>query len=135
MAEFCHTVNITEELAEKAFEGLCFINLVDFDMNYGHRQDTDGYAAALSRFDAWLGGFLNKLNDEDMLIITADHGCDPADNSTDHTRECVPLIVYGGSKKAQNLGTLSGFYAISEIVCDYLGVDFTPDGDIHGKII
>ena len=114
----------TIEYAKKNFNGLCFVNLVDFDMLYGHRNDVDGYANALSEFDAWLEGFMSLLKDDDLLIITADHGCDPAYTvSTDHSRECVPLIVYGKNVNPQNLGTKQGFCTIAKTVCDYLGAD------------
>ena len=82
-----HGLSVTMELAERDFEGLCFVNLVDFDMLYGHRNDPDGYAAALAEFDAWLPEFLEKLGPEDAVLLTADHGCDPGDASTDHSRE------------------------------------------------
>ncbi len=107
-------------LAEEDFEGFAFVNLVDFDMLYGHRQDRDGYAAALSAFDAWLPGFLEKLQPEDRLIITADHGCDPADDSTDHTREYIPILVYGLPPHA--LGTRKTFCDIGQTVADWFGV-------------
>ena len=96
----------TEKIAERDFNGLCFTNLVDFDMLYGHRQDVDGYAAALTEFDTWLGGFVDRLGEDDALIITADHGCDPGDDSTDHTREYVPFIMYSKKTAPENLGTL-----------------------------
>ena len=90
---------------------------------YGHRNDVDGYAAALSEFDAWLYEFLPKLRDDDLLMITADHGCDPAYTvSTDHSREYVPYIVYGKNIKPVNCGTKDGFGTIGKTVCDYLGV-------------
>ena len=108
------------EIIDKDFNGLCFVNLVDFDMKYGHRQDAIGYAEALNAFDAWLGTALPKLRDDDVLIITADHGCDPTDNSTDHTREYVPFLMYSKSLPAQNLGTVLGFDHISRTVCDLL---------------
>ena len=108
------------ELIKKDFNGLCFVNLVDFDMKYGHRQDANGYAEALNAFDAWLSEALPLLGDEDALIVTADHGCDPTDNSTDHTREYVPFLMYGKSISAKNLGTISGFDYISRTVCDLL---------------
>lgn len=117
-------MEVTEGLLSEDFSGLCFVNLVDFDSSYGHRQDIDGYAAALSEFDTWLGGFLPKLSDGDLLMITADHGCDPGDDSTDHTRECVPLIIYGKGLKGGNLGTFHGFGHIAATVCDVLNVDF-----------
>jgi len=114
-------------ICERDFTGLCFINLVDFDMLYGHRQDIDGYAAALSEFDSWLGGFINKLSDNDVLMITADHGCDPGDESTDHTREYVPLIIYGKDIKPVNLGTRTGFTEIGITAADLLGVKYESD--------
>ncbi len=116
----------TDEIFEKDFKGLCFVNLVDFDMIYGHRQDIDGYAAALSDFDIWLGSFVKKLKDDDMLVITADHGCDPGDDSTDHTREYVPLMVYGNKLQAENHGTKLGFGVISKLISRSLGIDFSP---------
>lgn len=112
----------------KDFEGLCFINLVDFDMLYGHRQDIDGYANAFSQFDDFLPTFISRMKDDDMLIITADHGCDPGDDSTDHSREYVPLLIYGKNVKPVDLGTRSTFADIAATVADYLGVDFPCDG-------
>ena len=115
----------TDELAEHDFSGLAFINLVDFDMLYGHRRDVEGYTNALNEFDVWLGDFLTKLRQDDLLIITADHGCDPAfEKSTDHTREYVPLIVYGKSTTPENLGTIDGFTVISRIISEYLGINW-----------
>lgn len=111
----------TKEIIGKNFNGLCFVNLVDFDMKYGHRQDAIGYAEALNAFDAWLGEALPLLNDDDVLMVTADHGCDPTDNSTDHTREYVPFLMYGKEIKAQNLGTILGFDYISDTVRKLLG--------------
>ncbi len=106
----------------KDFRGLCFVNLVDFDMLWGHRRDTVGYAEGLNAFDRWLGDFLVGMRDGDMLIITADHGCDPSfEKSTDHTREYTPCIVYSPSAKAENHGTVKGFYWISDIVLKALG--------------
>ena len=104
------------ELLNKDFHGLCFVNLVDFDMKYGHRQDAVGYAEALNSFDRWLGATLPSLGDEDVLIVTADHGCDPTDHSTDHTREYVPFFLYGKEIQAQNLGTILGFDHIGNTV-------------------
>ncbi|MCQ2463111.1 MAG: phosphopentomutase, partial [Clostridia bacterium] len=111
------------------FEGLCFINLVDFDMLYGHRQDVDGYAAAYAEFDRFLPEFTEKMKEDDILIITADHGCDPGDESTDHTREYTPLIVYGKKIKPVNLGTRGCFADIAATVTEYLGIDFPCDGE------
>lgn len=110
------------------FNGLCFCNLVDFDMLYGHRNDVDGYANAISEFDSWLETFLPKLHEDDVLIITADHGCDPATESTDHSRECIPLIVYGDKIKSINLGTRSTFADIGKSVCDMLDVKNNLEG-------
>ena len=125
------------EYAGKDFRGLCFVNLVDFDMLYGHRRDIDGYARALTEFDAWLPGFLAKLGEEDLVLITADHGCDPAYTATtDHTREYVPLIALGKAVKPGNLGTLRGFQNIAATVTDLLGVDFeTPGQSFATKIV
>ena len=117
-------MNKTSDYLDKDFNGLCFVNLVDFDMNYGHRRDVDGYASALTEFDIWLSEFMLKLKDEDLLIITADHGCDPAfTKTTDHTREYVPVIVYGKNIKPVNLNTRNGFCDIGKTVCDFLEVD------------
>ena len=127
------------EVALKAlsedFEGLCFINLVDFDMLYGHRQDVDGYAAAFAAFDAWLPDFLAKMGEEDVLFITADHGCDPGDDSTDHSREYVPLLVYGTAVKPRNLGTRTTFADVGATAAEALGVPFVGDGESFWKDI
>lgn len=112
------------EVQKTDFNGLCFANLVDFDMLYGHRQDIDGYAAALTAFDSWLPEFMGGMQAGDVLMITADHGCDPGDNSTDHSRESVPLIIYGKDVKATNLGTVSGFATIGNTAAELLGVAF-----------
>ena len=111
------------------FTGLCFTNLVDFDMKFGHRNDVDGYAAELSRFDKWLGGFLKGMNSDDLLFITADHGCDPSTPSTDHSREYIPLLVYGKRVKPVNLGTLNCFSDIGKTVLDI----FNIENDICGE--
>ena len=117
-------------IADEDFEGLCFTNLVDFDMLYGHRNDVDGYANALTEFDRWLTLFLPKLKEDDILMITADHGCDPGyTRSTDHSREYIPLIVYGRHIKPKNLGTMNGFCSIGKTVLDYLGVN----NDVAGE--
>ena len=116
------------------FNGFCFANLVDFDMLYGHRQDIDGYAVALSAFDAWLPEFISGMSEDDVLMITADHGCDPGDQSTDHTREYVPLIVYGKDIPAVNMGTRLGFASIGKTVCDLLGVEFDADAEYISEV-
>ena len=117
------------------FDGLCFINLVDFDMLYGHRQDINGYAKALTEFDRYLPEITSKMRDDDILVITADHGCDPGDDSTDHTREYTPLIVYGKSVKPINLGTRKTFADIAATLAEYLDVDFKCDGESFLNII
>lgn len=120
-------MDVLLEVQKRDFNGLCFANLVDFDMLFGHRQNIDGYANALSEFDAWLPKFTDNMADGDILMITADHGCDPGDASTDHTREMVPLFIYGKGVKCENLGTVLGFDAIGRTACDLLGVEFDSD--------
>ena len=117
-------MEVTLDIQKRDFEGLCFVNLVDFDMKYGHRNDIVGYASAMTEFDRYLGEFLKNMRADDVLIITADHGCDPSTPSTDHSREYVPMIVCGdGIKAGVDLGTRSTFADISATVLDYLGVD------------
>ncbi len=118
----------TAEMAKRDFEGVCFTNLVDFDMIYGHRNDAAGYTLALNAFDEWLGGFLPLLRPDDLLIITADHGCDPGDVSTDHTREYVPVLVYGPAVTPRPLHTLPTFMDVAATVCAYLGVPYQTEG-------
>lgn len=108
----------TLNLIKNDFNGLAFINLVDFDMKYGHRRDIDGYANAISEFDNWLNSFMSKMNDNDLLIITADHGCDPAYEGTDHTREQVPLLLYSKNITPENLGTIKGYNYISKLILE-----------------
>ena len=113
----------TIEYMNRDFEGLCFINLVDYDMLYGHRNDIDGYAAALTYFDKKLPELLELLRDEDILMITADHGCDPGYTvSTDHSREHTPFIMYGRNVVPINLGTRDTFADIGATVLDYFGI-------------
>ena len=108
---------------ERDFEGICFINLVDYDMLYGHRNDVDGYAKALTYFDERLPEILEKMRDEDILMITADHGCDPSTPSTDHSREYTPLILYGQPVKAgTNYGTRDTFADIAATILDYFSI-------------
>ena len=114
-------ISKTVDMMERDFTGLCFTNLVDFDMKYGHRNDIAGYAEAMHEFDDALGVMLEKLRDDDLLIITADHGCDPSTPSTDHSRECIPLLIYGeGYRTPANLGELTGFNNIACIVLNSL---------------
>ena len=123
------------EVQKTDFNGLCFANLVDFDMLYGHRQDIDGYAAALSAFDSWLPQFISGMKEDDVLMITADHGCDPGDNSTDHTREEVPLIICGKKVVPENLGTKIGFATIGKTAAGLLGVDFDSVGENLSEVV
>ena len=123
--------------ADRDFKGLCFVNLVDFDMLYGHRRDIDGYAAALTEFDSWLPQLMEKLGDEDIVMITADHGCDPAYTATtDHTREYVPLLILGNRVKPVNLGTRTSFADIAATVAELLGVELDTSGkSFAGQIV
>ncbi len=129
ITEFVYTggnaegIERTLEYLDRDFEGLCFINLVDYDMLYGHRRDVDGYAEAMSYFDGKLPGIMAKLGDEDLLMITADHGCDPAyTKTTDHTREYTPFLMYGKHVEPVNFGTRETFADIAATVLDCLGV-------------
>ena len=122
--------------AAQDFHGLCFVNLVDFDMQFGHRRDAEGYAAALNEFDAWLGEFLPTLGEEDLVLITADHGCDPGyAATTDHTREFVPLLVLGKGVKPADHGTRNCFADIAATVAQLLGVSLETPGESFVKEI
>ena len=126
----------TLDFLKRDFHGLCFVNLVDFDMQFGHRRDVDGYANALSEFDRWFGEFLPQLGAEDILMITADHGCDPAYTATtDHTREYVPLLVLGQGVRPVNLGTRNSFADIAATVTELLGVPFETPGKSFAREI
>ncbi len=127
----------TLHYADQDFQGLCFVNLVDFDMQFGHRRDIDGYARALTEFDVWLPRLLEKLGDDDLVMLTADHGCDPAYTATtDHTREYVPLLVLGKQVKPVNLGTRNSFADIAATVAELLGVEYdTPGQSFATEII
>lgn len=128
-----HTVRIVNNVdgmektiafLEEDFSGLCFVNLVDFDMLYGHRNDIDGYAKAASVFDRQLHTFMDGMKPEDILMITADHGCDPGFKGTDHSREDVPLLVYGKDiRENVNLGTRDSFADIAATIQDIFGVE------------
>ena len=123
-------MEVTLELAKRDFSGLAFVNLVDFDMLYGHRNDVDGYAAAATRFDGYLVQLVKLLGPDDLLLITADHGCDPSTPSTDHSREYVPLLAFGSHvREGVNLGTRRSFGCVACTVCDYLGVSARLDGE------
>lgn len=119
----------TLEYMKKDFTGLCFTNLVDFDMLYGHRNDVDGYAKALTYFDGKLGELMGAMREDDILLITADHGCDPSTPSTDHSREYVPLVIYGEKIRGGiNLGTRDGFGTVAASVLDYFGAERHVEG-------
>ena len=125
-----------ESYVNRNFHGLCFVNLVDFDMQYGHRRDIDGYGNALTEFDRWLASFLPKLGDEDLLIITADHGCDPGFTATtDHTREYVPLLVYGKKVRPVDLGTRPTFADVAATVAALLEVALDTPGQSFAEEI
>ena len=126
----------TLHYADKDFEGLCFVNLVDFDMVYGHRRNIDGYAEALNEFDAWLPSLLEKLGEDDVVMITADHGCDPGYTATtDHTREYVPLLILGKKVRSVNLGTRESFADIAATVAQMLEVALDTPGKSFAKDI
>ena len=131
-----HGLQNTENYAARDFSGLCFVNLVDFDMQFGHRRDALGYANALNEFDAWLGSFLPALGEEDVVIITADHGCDPGyEATTDHTREYVPLLVLGQKVKPADLGTRKTFADVAATVAELLGISLDTPGKSFAKEI
>lgn len=116
-------------LQKEDFTGLCFVNLVDFDMIYGHRNNIGGYTAALNAFDVQLGRFLEQMHQEDLLLITADHGCDPGYPGTDHTREYTPCLCYGKAlKKGVDLHTRESFADIAATVAEALGISHTGAG-------
>ena len=120
----------TLRIQQEDFTGLCFVNLVDFDMTYGHRRDIAGYARATTEFDVQLGTFMEHMREDDVLMITADHGCDPGAPGTDHTREYVPLLVYGAQiRKGVNLGTYPTFAMIGATVADAFGAGLTTKGE------
>ncbi|MBQ4600202.1 MAG: phosphopentomutase [Oscillospiraceae bacterium] len=131
-----HGMAHADSYVNQEFTGLCFVNLVDFDMLYGHRRDIPGYTQALNDFDAWLGSFLPKLGEEDLLMITADHGCDPGYlATTDHTREYVPLVMAGKGVRSVNLGTRSSFADIAATAAELLGVELETPGESFAKEI
>lgn len=140
ITEFIRTVSNadgmvkTAEFEKEDFDGLCFVNLVDFDMKYGHRNDVAGYTNALNEFDIALGDFMKNMREDDVLMLTADHGCDPSTPSTDHSRECVPLIICGNNVKSGNLGTRKGFTCIAKTILSmfnlknaFFGEDLAPE--------
>ena len=132
MTEFSYTTSNadgmahTVDYAARDFHGLCFVNLVDYDMLYGHRRDPEGYARALNAFDDFLPSFLAGMREDDVLMVTADHGCDPSYlKTTDHTREYTPWLIAGAGVRAGSLGTRDGFSHIAATVADLLGVPYS----------
>ena len=137
ITEFVYTsgnaegIQRTLEYLDKDFEGLCFVNLVDYDMLYGHRRDVDGYAEALTEFDQSLPEMMSRMREDDILMITADHGCDPAYTvTTDHTREYTPFLMYGKNINPKSLGTRKTFADIGATVLQYFGMcpEFEGEG-------
>ena len=119
----------TIETQDVDFNGICFVNLVDFDMVYGHRNNRKGYAEAATTFDRQLGTFMERMRDDDILMITADHGCDPGFPGTDHTREHTPFLVYGKRiREDVNLGTRESFADIAATILDIFNVENNTDG-------
>lgn len=131
LTEINHTKNNREGIKatlsylKTGFDGLLFVNLVDFDMLYGHRNNPQGYAEALEYFDSFVPEMISLLDEDDILLITADHGCDPTTPGTDHTREYIPIVVYGKQlKKGTDIGTRSTFSDIAATVSEYFGYEF-----------
>lgn len=120
----------TLDVADSDFEGICFVNLVDTDMIYGHRRDVPAYTKALNDADVQIGQLMDKMREDDVLIVTADHGCDPGFKGTDHTREDVPCLIYGPSlKKGVDLGTRGTFADQAATIAEYFGIGYRGDGE------
>ena len=129
-------LEVVNQLIERDFDGLCFVNLVDFDSKYGHRNDVLGYTTALNEFDDWLFKAIKNLKESDVIMITADHGCDPSTPSTDHSREYVPLLIFGSNvKKGANLGERESFSDIAKTIAEIFGVSNSLDGKSFFKDI
>ena len=122
-------IDVTLKYMDEIKEGLIFTNLVDFDMLYGHRNDPKGYGNAIEELDNRLKEIYNKMTEDDILMLTADHGCDPTTESTDHSREYIPLLVYGNKINPINIGTRESFTDISKTILEY----FEIENDINGK--
>ncbi len=142
ITQFVRTLNNTDgmektyEFANKDFEGLCFVNLVDFDMLFGHRNDVKGYTNALNKIDKEINKLAQMLKQDDVLIITADHGCDPSTESTDHSREYIPMLIYGQKiKSGVNLNIRKSFSDIGKTVCDLLDVKNDIEGESFEKLV
>ncbi len=129
-------VDKTIEFMKTDKNGLIFTNLVDFDMKYGHRNNVEGYAQALKEFDERVPEIIENLRDDEILIITADHGCDPTTPSTDHSREYIPILVYGSKvKSGVNLGTRETFADIGATILDVLGIEKSINGNSFANLI
>lgn len=124
---------VSSAMLEKDFRGLCFVNFVDFDTVYGHRRNAVGYAEAVMKLDSWLAGFIANMRKDDILMITADHGCDPMYTGTDHTRENVPVLVYGKEVKPGNLGVRKSFSDIAATVADIFEIPYGLNGESFKK--
>jgi phosphopentomutase len=125
----------TVEAMEEVEQGMIFVNLVDFDQQYGHRNDVEGYARALEEVDRWLPGYGAKLRSDDLAIFTADHGCDPTTPSTDHSREYVPLLAYGPSvKHGVHLGTRASLSDIGQTVAENFGAKIVVGESFLGRL-
>ena len=130
-----HGMEQTIEIAKRDFEGLCYVNLVDFDALWGHRRDVEGYAQEIEKFDVKLGELLSLMNEDDLLIITADHGNDPTHTGTDHTRERVPFLAYSPSMEGQGkLENTDTFAVIGATIADNFGVKM-PEGTIGSSLL
>ena len=130
-----HGMEQTIRIAERDFEGLCFTNLVDFDALWGHRRDVQGYAQELENFDVLLGKLMESLREDDLLILTADHGNDPTYTGTDHTREQVPFLAYSPSmREGKDLGVSDTFAVIGATVAENFGVEM-PEGTIGTSLL
>ncbi|MCU6746065.1 phosphopentomutase [Faecalicatena acetigenes] len=129
-------IQATLKYLDTDYDGLLFVNLVDFDMLYGHRNNPNGYAEALEYFDKYLPDMMDKLKEDDILIVTADHGCDPTTPGTDHTREHIPILVYGKNlRKGVNLGVRETFADIAATVAEYFGYEFSAGTSFLKEIV
>ncbi len=126
-------MEITMSLMKEVDRGLIFVNLVDFDMIYGHRNDVEGYSNALMDFDEQLGKLIGKMDREDVLVINADHGCDPTTESTNHSREYVPVLVYGDSVNPVNIGVRKSFSDIGQTIAEFLQTESIANGESFAR--
>ena len=126
-------MQVMTSLLGRDFRGLCFVNFVDFDTVFGHRRDTEGYVREVMKLDEWLEGFIRGLHDDDILMITADHGCDPNYKGTDHTRENVPVLVYGKEIKPVNLGERESFSDVAATIADIFEIPYDLNGESFKK--